>query len=359
MQTEMKKLVVLAELALHKNTLIPVTQTEFLHTLNRLETALDKQPFSNISPRAVKNNLLYTSEVLAGLVYNLSHHACCNYCGKPGMVITRATMLQKKIDNALEWYCYHHHNHLNLLPVKALTKALLEAEIRLEQNTQLAGLYAVIKPEITNLKSTRIWPYHRWLWWSRFLTALPGMPEADTASLENLLVCLNFNIPGFISRLCVNLQQAIDNSETQEAKIRLVTAELSKYSLMAATAHTYVPAEKPVKQIMLTLLRQHAFYLSHAPAAGGAGKQQPACRLSTTLSVPQLALFVRLLTDARIISETNQSALLKNVAAIVSTARTASISPESLRVNYYTPGLAAKNIVKDHLINMINLLRKY
>ena len=66
MQTEMKKLVVLAELALHKNTLIPVTQTEFLHTLNRQETGLDKQPFSNISPQAVKNNLLYTSEVLAG-----------------------------------------------------------------------------------------------------------------------------------------------------------------------------------------------------------------------------------------------------------------------------------------------------
>ena len=144
MQTEMKKLAMLAELTLHKNTLAPVTQTELLHTLNQLEAALEKQPFSNTGPLTVKNSLLHTSGVLAGLVYNLSHHACHDYCGKTGVVITKAITLQKKIDNTLEWYCYHHHNHLNLLPLKALPKTLQEALMRLQQNTQLANLYTVI-----------------------------------------------------------------------------------------------------------------------------------------------------------------------------------------------------------------------
>ncbi|WP_143075812.1 hypothetical protein [Parafilimonas terrae] len=353
----MKKLALLAELVLHKNTLVPVTQKELLHTLHQLEAALVKQPFSNTSPLAVKNSLLHTSGVLAGLVYNLGNHACSNYCGKPGVIITKAAALQKKIDDTLEWYCYHHH--LNLLPLKVLAKSLLEAEMHLKKNPQLAALHTVIKPEIIVLRNNKILPYHRWLWWSQFLTALLENPAMDAGSLENILVCLNFNTPGFINRLCTNLQQAIDNCEAQAEKTKLVAAELSKYSLMATPVHAYLPAEKPVKQVMLTLLRQHAFYLNHAPAAGGAGKQQPSSKLSTTLSVPQLALFIRLLTDACIISETNQSALLKNVAAIVSTTKTASISPESLRVNYYTPGLAAKNIIKDHLINMISLLRRY
>lgn len=360
MQTEIKKLAALAGLALSKNSLIPVTQKELLHNLNRLETALEKQPFSNTNPITVKNDLLHTSEILAGLVYNLSHHICCNYCGRPGLIITKVAILRKKIESILGWYCYHNHNHLNLLPLKTLPRALQQVAIRLQNNRQLAGLYEVIEPEIIQLQQTKICPYHRWIWWSRFLTALSSCtPGLDSGNLENLLVHLNFNTPSFINRLCVNLQLAIDNAGLHAEKLRLITEQLAKYSLMAASVPAYIPAEKTIKQVMLTLLRQHAFCLNHAIVAGGQNKQSSFSRLGTTLSVPQLALFIRLFTDARIISETNQSALLKNIAANISTAKTAAISPESLRVNYYTPSAAAKNIIKDHLLNMISLLRKY
>lgn len=77
------------------------------------------------------------------------------------------------------------------------------------------------------------------------------------------------------------------------------------------------------------------------------------------LSVPQLALFIRLFIDTGIIKNDNNTALLKYFAAFVSTSKASVISAESLRVNFYSVPAAAKEIVKDRLIQMVNQLRNY
>lgn len=88
-----------------------------------------------------------------------------------------------------------------------------------------------------------------------------------------------------------------------------------------------------------------------------AGKEQ---QLVTNLSVPQLALFLRLIVDAGIIAGNNNiTSLTAKVAAIVHTKKTAEVSPESLRIKYYAPEKAAISILKDYLLRMLGLLKNY
>jgi len=79
----------------------------------------------------------------------------------------------------------------------------------------------------------------------------------------------------------------------------------------------------------------------------------------TTLSVPRLALFTRLLIDVGTLQTGSRSSILRKIAASLSTAKTGSICEENLRIKFYTPQTAAINIIKEYLYKMINLLRDY
>jgi hypothetical protein len=79
----------------------------------------------------------------------------------------------------------------------------------------------------------------------------------------------------------------------------------------------------------------------------------------TPMSVPQLALFVRLLVESGTIKCQNQSLLLRAIAASFSTAKATSISSESLRIKYYATDPASVNIVKEYVIKMMNQLRRF
>lgn len=81
---------------------------------------------------------------------------------------------------------------------------------------------------------------------------------------------------------------------------------------------------------------------------------------STNLSVPQLALFMRLLVESGILSDvTSISRLTHSIAGLLHTKRMMPLSPESLRIKYYQPESAAIGILKDYLVKMMSLLRDY
>jgi hypothetical protein len=81
-------------------------------------------------------------------------------------------------------------------------------------------------------------------------------------------------------------------------------------------------------------------------------------RVMTNLSVPQLGVFLRLLTETGIIDETNISGITGRAAQLFQTRKAAKISAESLRIKYYAPDKAAIIIMKEYLNNMLQLLRK-
>ncbi|CAN5416594.1 hypothetical protein BH10BAC2_BH10BAC2_18130 [soil metagenome] len=85
--------------------------------------------------------------------------------------------------------------------------------------------------------------------------------------------------------------------------------------------------------------------------------QQP---VETNLSVPQLAVFVRLLVDTGIIAgRINIASLTTNIAVMLRTRKASQISAESLRIKYYTPEQPAINILKEYLLQMMEALKKY
>ena len=97
--------------------------------------------------------------------------------------------------------------------------------------------------------------------------------------------------------------------------------------------------------------------ITTAPSASTVNTKEE--KILTALSVPQLALFIRLLIDVGILQARSRSAILRKIASSLSTAKTGSISEESLRIKFYTPQSVAINIIKEYLYKMINLLRDY
>ena len=81
--------------------------------------------------------------------------------------------------------------------------------------------------------------------------------------------------------------------------------------------------------------------------------------LFTSLSVPQLGFFIKLLVDTGVVNNKNQTELLKTITKTIRTHRNETISLDSLRNKYYNVDKSTTETVKDKLFNMINQTKKY
>jgi len=82
-------------------------------------------------------------------------------------------------------------------------------------------------------------------------------------------------------------------------------------------------------------------------------------RIHTSLSVSQLALAVKLLVESKVISNTNSAELMRLVARNFRTDRQEVISEDSLRNKSYSFESSSVNRLKDEIIGLMNLVRKY
>ena len=81
-------------------------------------------------------------------------------------------------------------------------------------------------------------------------------------------------------------------------------------------------------------------------------------KIHTSLSVPQLALLFRLLKEEQLITNTNQSELLKVVSGCFTTMHKESFSYGHLHGKYYKIEQHTKRTVYDMLIRLLHLSRK-
>ena len=82
-------------------------------------------------------------------------------------------------------------------------------------------------------------------------------------------------------------------------------------------------------------------------------------KVQTSLSVAHLALAVKLLIESKVITNKNSSELLRMVARNFKTDRQELISEDSLRNKSYNFESATVNRLKDEIIGLMNLVRKY
>jgi len=82
-------------------------------------------------------------------------------------------------------------------------------------------------------------------------------------------------------------------------------------------------------------------------------------KIQLAMSVPQIAFFVKLLVEAKVILNDNIVELLRFLSKFLVSKRSETVSYDSLRSKYYNVEQSTKSSVKNILIRMINLVDRY
>ncbi len=199
-------------------------------------------------------------------------------------------------------------------------------------------------------------------------TLLDSAKHNTLDAVTNVLIRHSFNDPAFIRYTIHHLKVTISESPSLEDALvqwqqykkevqQIQTSELSLY-----------PGTRGAKERIVTAINEELHFLGVKRTAlaaiyGNNGVNTPGVAkkdiVLTSLSVSQVAVLCRLFIDIGIVQHKNQTEFLKIIAGALQTTRATHISAESLRVKYYAPEPAAINIVKEHLHNMLNQLKKY
>ena len=247
------------------------------------------------------------------------------------------------------------------LPFSTLVSKISEMDVHLKLNAGDPAVYQIFSPHTTALNAEIKLPFYRWLWWQHFYSYVLIMHHDDT--LMDMLIQLNFNTPEFVSVLLKHIKNDVQTAGSLADKQAMLHEYMIKYRCMKNSMPGFYAAATSLKKTLLPVLKLQ-LQAMQAPVYGldavPVHTISPATgKLATTLSVAQLAVFLRLLLDEGIISTDNQSDVFRLVSMYVQTTRTPSISADSLRNKFYSPDNAAKSIVKDQLLNLFNRLKQY
>mgnify|MGYP003433826677 FL=1 len=127
----------------------------------------------------------------------------------------------------------------------------------------------------------------------------------------------------------------------------------------------YKPGLPPIRDQIGSWICEELYYLEKQESIlnGLAGSKKEVTanqtKVHTSLSVSHLALAVKLLIESKIITNNNSSELLRMVARNFRTDRQEAISEESLKNKLYSFESSTVNRLKDEIIGLMNLVRKY
>ncbi len=189
-----------------------------------------------------------------------------------------------------------------------------------------------------------------------------------TGSLPSLwqmvLIELNYNHSSFITHCLSSLREEATASSALLYQLGNWSAHLTTINqLQHRYGIAFHPSQPSVKETLLTFIQTEIDTLLKKIPAESITK--PATNLlnaesiaTTPLSVTQLAVMLRLFNDCALLKTGNQTALFKSLSQSIRTDKTTRLSADSLRSKYYTPEPAAISIVKDHLFQMLNHLKR-
>lgn len=243
------------------------------------------------------------------------------------------------------------HSHDTVL----LNIALSSAEKFFSENT------------LTTSNYIRFLYFKEYVWHLEKISVSLSKEEGVSRQLIQVLLLLNYNRFSFINYLMKNLKEKVNKIDSPYEKIRQWHIYLRDFKQLQHLPRYALFVNAPsLKKIIVRNIKEEINFLKSKEKIKGTAV--PSCAnilqpteepLLTSLSVAQLALFVRLLVDVGIIETKNQLSLLKKIAAVMRTRKTVSISDESLRSKFYAPQTTAAIIIKEYLLNMMNKLRSY
>lgn len=183
------------------------------------------------------------------------------------------------------------------------------------------------------------------------LAELTEQNEIDEAEIIRLMIKFNYNHPEAFKYIVQYVHRDSENLTTSE--IRDHTKWI--YQIQTMNDMVFDRRFNDLKTSILDWLNTE-WEFSSDPIYNIPEKES--AKILLGLSVGQLALFIRLLTESGIITTTNQQLVLRAFAGITSTPHAAYISVNSLQNKYYQQDSSTVREVRYKLIEMLNLLKE-
>jgi hypothetical protein len=235
--------------------------------------------------------------------------------------------------------------------------------------TLLEILFLPLK-EFTNERTKSIITFRKLIYLKELvyeIRALINDPDTVKTStdLENLLLYLNFNNLFFFNYYIDKIRKQADETTSISERIEKVSWYIKEINQSHFRPGVSLYNDCPhIKDQLINWLsedishfeRKHQLNLSVTIPAYEKEKTEP---VYTSLSVPQLALFIKILIDTGVISNKNQTELLRTISKTIRTSRNEIISAESLRNKYYSSDKATTDFIKNVIIDLRNQVNKY
>jgi hypothetical protein len=195
---------------------------------------------------------------------------------------------------------------------------------------------------------------------------ISGQKQEVENSIFKQLVYLNFNNIKFFDHYAKHILGEVDSKETFVEKMEHLfwwLKTVNQLQMHPVLAHK-LKSESAKHQLIRWLQEEIVFFekkqsLKLIPSNSAEMQVKTPPVLTTTLTVKELALLFRVMNYIGILDKDSQAEVINKVVGIFKTTRKDEISPGSLRKNFYTLEEHTKNILKDHLKNMINQINNY
>lgn len=224
----------------------------------------------------------------------------------------------------------------------------------------------ILKPIKTFIKTKNgSISYKQMIYMKNLVKEIIQLPNQESISKDTIIQSLiywNFNSTSLINFAIERIRHELNT--TQHEKVERLTDQLKKINLLVMKPGAALYQHKPsVKErIQSWLLEeinfiqvQQSLFIRPAPLE----KDSEDLKINTSLSVQQLALWIRAAKDTGMIINKNHTALLKTMARIFTTPHSESISAESLRIKSYANEKSAQNALKDLLMKMYKQVHNY
>ena len=159
------------------------------------------------------------------------------------------------------------------------------------------------------------------------------------------------------------IKQELNKEPVVSKQVHLLYHYLKEYNQMQVSTNlVYNPNLPPTKLQVITWIEEELNYIQRINNRVEEGAPDPTKdkknKISLNLSVAQLAYFVKLLVEVKIMDGTNQNELMRFLVNHCQTFKTEVISFKSLSSKFYNIEQSTKQSVKDIIIKLLNLANK-
>lgn len=192
-----------------------------------------------------------------------------------------------------------------------------------------------------------------------------GPGRSSYKTVEEVLLYMNYNHIEFFKHVIDKLQEKYNKLETLDAKLELLKYQRKLFRQMYIKPNFALFSQFPsIKDQVLNWVEEEITFvesqikpIEEVPVKKEIEPVSPS-KISVALSVAQLAFLIRVLTLGKIITNSNQSDVIRIFASHFKTYKTEDISHGSLYGKYFKPEPAAIKEVKGILLQLAGLVTR-